>query len=374
MSTEFPTAWRSKGCFACLQPGAVHRISRWSSILEQEFWPIFSLVTISVGNVDVSAGKTILCMKAAHLTWTTWLYQIWLQDLDHSVAGIDFSSFFSQGLIGFHRSRRSMCGAAAMPFFWLLAFYLTQAWLWLFIRTLALLCGFFGRFFPLPCRYSRSTWNWKTYHGAASPFAAMFSCSCHSLSISFLWLPGCIHLQDPGPHRSSSQHFCRLCRSRGLDPHDSDPARCVYLVCLVQGCCCPQLGTNPSDFVLWKYQLCSFSAWTHHFRCFSLLFGFDSSIGLAHNLGMIGPQGSRIAFTAWWKKLPAALRPRKIQHPLGRSHCTVGLLGSVCFPYWQDIGSWSTPSLARLRMSAGADNFTATSRKKNTSGPPGSGA
>lgn len=259
-------------------------------------------------------------------------------------------------------------------FFWLLAFYLTQAWLWLFIRTLALLCGFFGRFFPLPCRYSRSTWNWKTYHGAASPFAAMFSCSCHSLSISFLWLPGCIHLQDPGPHRSSSQHFCRLCRSRGLDPHDSDPARCVYLVCLVQGCCCPQLGTNPSDFVLWKYQLCSFSAWTHHFRCFSLLFGFDSSIGLAHNLGMIGPQGSRIAFTAWWKKLPAALRPRKIQHPLGRSHCTVGLLGSACFPYWQDIGSWSTPSLARLRMSAGADNFTATSRKKNTSGPPGSGA
>ena len=44
--------------------------------------------------------------------------------------------------------------------------------------------------------------------------------------------------------------------------------------------------TNPLDFVLRKYQLCSFSAWTHHFRCFRLLFGFDSSIGLAHNLGL----------------------------------------------------------------------------------------
>ena len=311
MSTEFPTAWRSKGCFACLQPGAVHRISRWSSILEQEFWPIFSLVTISVGNVDVSAGKTILCMKAAHLTWTTWLYQIWLQDLDHSVAGIDFSSFFSQGLIGFHRSRRSMCGAAAMPFFGCLLFiwprhdYDCSFGHWLcFVDSLA-------DSFHCHADIHDQREIGKPIMAPLSPFAAMFSCSCHSLSISFLWLPGCIHLQDPGPHRSSSQHFCRLCRSRGLDPHDSDPARCVYLVCLVQGCCCPQLGTNPSDFVLWKYQLCSFSAWTHHFRCFSLLFGFDSSIGLAHNLGMIGPQGSRIAFTAWWKKLPAALRPGK---------------------------------------------------------------
>ena len=33
-----------------------------------------------------------------------------------------------------------------------------------------------------------------------------------------------------------------------------------------------QIRWNPLDFVLRKYQLCSFSAWTHHFRCFLVFY------------------------------------------------------------------------------------------------------